>query len=545
MATVCVELGCNALPAGFRVVTTQGREAINALPRWEVRILVPEDVALDPDSAIGAPAALRIVDEEEGTQRDIGLLVTDLHHEEDCRDGAHYLVELAPAEALLTHRAGYRVFLDKTTKEIIAEILNDAGIPAGGVVWRLSGSYEKRLHCVQYGETEWAFIERLLADEGISYWFDFHGDSQPVLVLADDKSAHEGVTGSFTIPYQDESGLVSARHLFGLAITESMVVTATAVRDYDVRAPDVFIEGNAGSGPLEHFEYPANVLTTATAKARAQARLEQLQRHHLVAEGKSDCIRLQPGRVIQIEGCADDWMNRRYLITSLEQQVSGDSHTDAVSRYVNGVTLVPHGEVAYRPDSAAERAAGHRHRACHDHRPRRRGDPRRRHRPGEAAFSLGPLRHPRRHVVVLGPLPANGDERDDAPAPRRVGGPGSVPRRQPGSTLRPRAHVQRDDGGALRAPGRGRDDHAPVGHVPRRRDDQRAPDGRWSRQAGDVHPRLEGPDRERGRQRDHQRGGQRDARCQPFAHHQHQRLAVAQRRRVAVGERGDELRDID
>ena len=54
----------------------------------------------------------------------------------------------------------------------IPERLKGAGIPADQIVWRLSGTYSARLHCTQYRETEWAFIERLLADEGISYWFD-------------------------------------------------------------------------------------------------------------------------------------------------------------------------------------------------------------------------------------------------------------------------------------------------------------------------------------------------------------------------------------
>ena len=350
MMDVHVELGCEALPVGFAVVRTSGREAMNTLSRWEVRILVPEGAALDPESVIGAPAALRIIDDGEGTQRDVGLVVTDLVHEEDGRDGAHYLIELGPHEALLTRRAGYRVFLDKTTKEIVAEILKDAGVSADSVVWRLSGSYEKRLHCVQYNETEWAFIERLLAEEGIAYWFDFHGDAKSVLILADDKSAYEGITGSLAIRYEDAGGIGAERHVSELAVTETMVVTAAAVRDYDVRAPDVFIEGTAGAGPLEHFEYPANVLTTRAAQARAQTRLEQLQRHRLVAEARSDCIRLQPGRVIQIEGCADDKLNRRYLVTSVEQQLSAGSQNDAdTSTYGNRVTFVPHGEVAYRP----------------------------------------------------------------------------------------------------------------------------------------------------------------------------------------------------
>lgn len=349
MASIYIELGCAALPAGFRVVTSRGVEAINTLSRWEIGILL-DGASVDAESVIGAPAALRIVDEDEGTQRDIGLVVSNFVHDEEGRDGSHYTVELAPAEWLLTRRSGYRIFLDKTTKEIVSELLQDAGIPSNGVVWRLSGAYEKRLHCVQYQETEWAFIERLLADEGISYWCDFLGEDKPTLVLADDKSAYEAVSGSVVIPFEVTHGLVGGRHIFDLAVTESMVTTAVALRDYDVRAPTVFIEGEAGEGLLEHFEYPTSALTSVAAKARAKVRLEQLGRFKLTAEGSSDCIRLQPGRVIQLDTCADEWMNRRYVITSVEQRISEGTQNDAATaQYTSRITLVPHGEIAFRP----------------------------------------------------------------------------------------------------------------------------------------------------------------------------------------------------
>ncbi|MEP7120065.1 MAG: type VI secretion system tip protein TssI/VgrG [Byssovorax sp.] len=360
MASIYIELGCAALPDGFRVVTSRGVEAINALSRWEIGIVL-ESAPVDAESVIGAPAALRLVDDDEGTHRDLGLVVSNFVHEEEGRDGSHYTVELAPAEWLLTRRSGYRIFLDKTTKEIVAELLTEAGIPSSGVVWRLSGAYEKRLHCVQYQETEWAFIERLLADEGISYWCDFLGEDRPTLVLADDKSAYEGVSGAVVIPFDGTHGAAGGRHLFDLAMTESMVPTAVALRDYDVRAPTVFIEGQAGEGLLEHFEYPTSALTSAAAKARAKVRLEQLGRFKLTAEGASDCIRLQPGRVIELDTCADEWMNRRYLITSVEQQVFEGTQNDAAAgQYANRITLVPHGEIAFRPDlpRAAPRVTG-------------------------------------------------------------------------------------------------------------------------------------------------------------------------------------------
>lgn len=354
MATTYVQIGCKALPTDMRVVSTRGSEAVNALSTWQVRLLGEAGSTIS-DDAVGAPATLRLVDEPEGTHRDLGLIVTDVADDGEGRDGSHFTITLAPPIWLLTRRAGFHVFRDKTVKEIVAEVLKNAGIHDSDVVYRLSGAYEKRLYCVEYNETEWAFLSRLLADEGISYWFDLIDEGNPVIVFADDKSAYEEVPGGTTIPYEDAHGTVPFRHLFDLAVTETMVTTAVGLRDYDVRAPDVFVEGKAGKGVLEHFEYPANVLTGDAAGARAQVRLEQLQRLRLRAEGASDCIRLQPGRVIELERCADEWMNRRWLVVRLEHEFGGGAQNDAApSPYKNSVLLVPHGETAFRPDLPRE-----------------------------------------------------------------------------------------------------------------------------------------------------------------------------------------------
>ncbi len=332
------------------MLSAHGVEGINVLPRWELRLLcsAPD---VDVEAAVGTPAALQLVDEIEGSVRDMGFVVTDLAYTGEGRDGSHYHLTLGPPEGLLAHRAGNRIFLDQTTREILGKVLGDAGIAADQVVFRLSAAYEKRLTCVQYHETEWAFLERLLAEEGISYWFEMQGESSPVMIVADDKSAYEGITDPILVPYEDPEGVVPFRHFFDLAFTESVTVTKVAVRDYDVRAPEVPVDGEAGSGTLEHFEYPINVLTGSAAQARAKVRLEQLQKRKLLGEGQSDCIRLQPGRVVQVDRCADEWMNGRYLITRVEHEIAEAGPNDGAARpYRNQISLTPHGEVPFRPD---------------------------------------------------------------------------------------------------------------------------------------------------------------------------------------------------
>src|SRR5262249_15336834 len=156
-------------------------------------------------------------DDVEGIARSIGLLVVTIAPLGEDRDGFRYSLVLEPPEALLAHASGYRIFLEKTAPEIVQEMLEAAGLGGARLSARLAGSYELRRQCTQYAETHWAFIERLLAEEGISYWFDA-SESGPALVIGDHPGSHEGLTGGTEVVFDDPSGMVRPRSLFELEL---------------------------------------------------------------------------------------------------------------------------------------------------------------------------------------------------------------------------------------------------------------------------------------------------------------------------------------
>ena len=323
---------------------------MNELSRWTLEILSPHD-ELPMDDALGAVATLTLADDAEGTFRSVGLIITEIALVAEGRDGLHYAVELAPAEHLLTLRSGYAVFIEKTTQEIVAQVLEAAGTPAARVIWRLAGSYATRLHCTQYGETEWAFLSRLLAEEGISYWFDLNA-SGPTLVLGDAMSSHDGIQAPVLLPFHDASGMLAVRSFHAFEVSHEPATQSVFLRDYDVRHPDVFIDGEAGEGSLQHFEYPAGAADAAAAKARAKVRLEQLQRWTISAAGQSNCARVAAGAIVAVDGAADDEVNCKYLIVAVNHTYARAAHggagNDAV--YENRAVLVPFAGAAHRPE---------------------------------------------------------------------------------------------------------------------------------------------------------------------------------------------------
>lgn len=334
-------LSCAAL-GPVSVIRAHGVETMGARSRWSLDV-ESDDPGVDLAKVIGAPATIAFGDEGGGT-RTIPLVVRQAAFAGSHRDGHRYRIELSAGLEDLSRRVGYRIFQDMTTQEIVAKLLEEAGLAASSISWRLGGRYQKRTYCVQYREPEWDFVERLLGDEGINAWFEEADDGGPRVIFGDGPSAHESIEGEITVPYQDASAMAgSATSFYALERTSELTHDRVALRDYDVRQPDVPIEGSAGSGALEWYEHPANVMHGEAAAARAATRLEQLQRLRVRIEGRSACARLQPGRVLRIEGAADDVFSGEMLVIEVEHTLVAPSKSDGgdARPYSNRVTMVP------------------------------------------------------------------------------------------------------------------------------------------------------------------------------------------------------------
>lgn len=320
-----------------RVISLRGREAINEVPRFEiVAIAAP---GADLAAVVGSPVGLVLVDGFGGT-RALTLTVVSACDQGASRDGQAYELVVSHALAALGHRAQHRIFQEKTAQEIVSALLDEAGL-ASDLALRLAGQYQKRTYCVQYGETELDFAARLLADDGINFWVQ-SDDKETKLVLGDGSSAHDGLEGGPDLAFMETTGLTpKGDAFFELSRTASIVHDKVHVRDYDVRAPDVPIEGIAGDGALEWYEHPANVMSEA-ASARAKVRLEQLQREAIRLDGKSRCARLAAGRVVRIAGAADAFFEGEMLVVSVEHEVRESVPGRAAAHpYENRATLVP------------------------------------------------------------------------------------------------------------------------------------------------------------------------------------------------------------
>ena len=188
----------------------------------------------------------------------------------DTGDVRKYRAEIVPKAWLLTRRQQSRIFQELSVPQIVARVLG--GVPGLAFETRLVGTFPARDYCVQYRETDWDFINRLMQDEGIYYFFK-HGADGHTMVITDTPEGHPDLPdavpfrGNLTVPARPNS-------IYAWEKAQEIRSGKVTLRDHHFQTPDETLEGSAtiqdsvqagqvvhrlavaGNDQLEIYDYP-------------------------------------------------------------------------------------------------------------------------------------------------------------------------------------------------------------------------------------------------------------------------------------------------
>ncbi len=330
----------------FRVARLSGREALSELYQFEL-VVTCEDPAVSPSDLLGR-AALVTFAADDDNDRHVHGVVSRFELGDFGKKLVSCHVTVVPRQWRLLHRANSRIFQDKNAVAIVQKVLEDAGLTEHDD-FRLAvqGRFRTREYCVQYRESDWAFISRLLEDEGVFYFFE-HTAEKHVLVLADRAAAHTSIGGNATIPFrQDLGALASREHVARFRYSEQVRAGKVTVRDYEFKRPDLLLEGEAAAAvgaDLEVYDHPAAFFEPSDGAARARIRLEQQQAARALGRGTSGCVRLVPGSRFSLAEHPRASFNREYLLVSVEHDASEPVMAEAAggeAHYENSFEVIP------------------------------------------------------------------------------------------------------------------------------------------------------------------------------------------------------------
>jgi type VI secretion system secreted protein VgrG len=188
----------------LRVVRFSGYEAVSGLFEFRAEVAA---TSLDLDGLLDQPALLGIKGAE--SPRLVHGVVTEAEYVGETRGLELFELTMMPKAHRLIHRYSSRIFQDKTTQEIVTEVLVGAGVPSDWLRFSLVGAYQPRNYCVQYRESDLAFVARLLEEDGIFYFFEHHKDKH-VMVMADHPAAHQPIAGNPLLWFNPPLGGVRA-----------------------------------------------------------------------------------------------------------------------------------------------------------------------------------------------------------------------------------------------------------------------------------------------------------------------------------------------
>jgi len=349
-----------AMSAAPRVVRFEGDEGISSLYEFRVEIAAHE---IDLDALVGTGATLTIDGLDE--HRHLHGEIADIEYIGETRRYSLYALTIVPALARLRYRYGCRIFQGLSTPEIVREVLKLAALPSDSYRFNLAGDYAARDYCVQYRESELAFLSRLLEEDGIYYFFE-HTRSEATLVFADDPGAHPPIPGSSTLLFNPGGEVEDQEHIRSLRSRRSMQPGKVALRDLNLHAPHQAVSAEASGKrdlDLEVYDYPGEFQESTGSSPHqgatmAKIRLEALQVPRQQFSGTSDSARLTPGHVFSLNGHRRSELNADQLITHVHhkgnqpQSLEGDG--EGTYHYSSDFASIPR-ETPFRPPRTTPR----------------------------------------------------------------------------------------------------------------------------------------------------------------------------------------------
>ncbi len=307
------------------LVKIDGTEALGDLFEFHVEAL-SERENIDFDKALGQGCTLKLKAYGD-KERIFHGIMTEAQWIGKTEEFFHYRVVLRPWLWMLGRRADCRIFLDKDVKDIIKDVFTKAGF--NDFEFRTNGDYEKIAYCVQYRETDLAFVNRLMEQYGIYYFFE-HSDGKHTMALADSRSSHKAIPDLSKVPFipLSDTELRPEQHLYSWVSERRFRTGKVQFNDYDylkpkknLLAPQEASEKYAHA-KLEVYDFPGKYDDEDQGKKLARFRLEaeQAADHRRIIEG--DASSLYPGGLVTVEKHPTSAENKEYLVVRTDHRFS-------------------------------------------------------------------------------------------------------------------------------------------------------------------------------------------------------------------------------
>jgi type VI secretion system secreted protein VgrG len=339
-----------------------GEEAISHL-FWFQLELWSENAGIKFEDILGQGISFGVIGPSGCEPRHINGIVTSFTQLPGTFRLSRYRATVAPKIWVLTRTQNLRIFQDKDVPDILKKVLQGFD-----VTWELHKSYPKREYCVQYRETDFNFMSRLMEEEGIFYFFR-HTASGHKLVVADDPVSHQDIPGDPALIYDEVTGgMRDDLRITGWMKTQELGSGKNTLQDYNYGKPmlDMMVSQPimdsvqvgkvthklkvGGNDQFEVYDYPGKygiryqaVGDKSNGTGLAKTGMEEMELSQFSIHGQSNVHCLIPGYRFTVTRHPN--ADGTYVAGSVTHSaVEGDFHSGdktVESHYSNTFTCFP------------------------------------------------------------------------------------------------------------------------------------------------------------------------------------------------------------
>ena len=359
-------------------------EAVSELFSFELDLVHEESASdasptiIEPEKMLGQPVCVKVrllSDKEEEEARFFHGIVSYWQQRGKIRRFTNYRALVVPKVWLLTQKCQSRIFQRLTVPEILEQVLSGFDVK-----FELVGTFSKREYCVQYQESDFDFISRLMEEEGIFYYFE-HSKNKHLMIVANTPQSHRECPDKAVFPFHinvtEKEGVLSAVRT--MEINYNLQTGKTTLWDHNFELPHKHLDSDqstrfqvGGNEKLEQYLHPGEYAKRYTGinkaggnqsselehifednKQQAKYRMEALDASYKIFSGNSDCRTLTAGHLFKLFNHPADAFNTKYVITRINhhaiQTPNLETKEAMPNAYTNSFDSILFDGVTFRP----------------------------------------------------------------------------------------------------------------------------------------------------------------------------------------------------
>jgi len=312
-------IAIHGMDDSFRLTALKGASAIGDLYQYDI-CCASKSQKIKLEDLLNHSVLVTVHDLSGGkAPRFLRGIVSEASYLNQGKEYSEYRLTVVPALWVCTQKHNFRIFQEQTPNAIITQILKEHGIQ-GDLFSDQTSSAPQRNYCVQYGESDYAFITRLMQEEGWHYHFQ-NTDQKQILILADTNKVFNTKSGSETLRYEQESSRPQDEEcVHQLNSRYDLTTGAIRIGDFSFEKPTLGLQAFSKGqfSQLEHYHHPGQFMEPGRGKQLSQRYLEQAEHQLHLIDMETHSIHCEAGQWMSLEKHPNAKLNQRYLIIHSE-----------------------------------------------------------------------------------------------------------------------------------------------------------------------------------------------------------------------------------